>query len=192
MYSDARVQAEAFPPFHLVRAVLRRLHPVAVRRHRAQARHRSELDEHLPAVGRSRRAVVADAAAMARHAPGAVVPQGRADAAHARAAARLGRDAARDGDVLRSLAVPASAARGFLRRRQRGHAAGLHVVFRSRLSQLESLRLRDRAVRQRADRVTRPDGLAHRPGVPGEEGRGHVPDHGGGAAARGRAVSAWM
>ncbi len=90
-YSDSRVQWEAFQPNYLRAAVLRRFHPVAVPRHQAAARHRHELDEHVPARARSRFDLDADRGAVAGDAPEHVVPQGGADAAHARAHATPGK-----------------------------------------------------------------------------------------------------
>ncbi len=92
--------------------------------------------------------------------------QDRAVAAHARTHARLGDAAAHPVDVLFALGVPASQARGLLRRRERSERTGSDLVLRSGLSQLQRLRLRRRRASERAGSGARVFGDEQRSGAP--------------------------
>ena len=131
------------------RALLRRLHPVAVPRYPAQARDRRQPRRALSPGSRERRSVNADVALLAGDALGHQLQQDGAVAAHARTASGMGDAAAHPVHLLRALEVPPSAPRRLLRRRQRGQRARPDLVLRPGAPQLERVRLRRRHADQR-------------------------------------------
>ena len=138
----------------LLRAVLRRLHPVGLPRSPADAR-RQRRAGRLSVGGRKRRAGDAVVAVLHRHRRRDHLQQDGAVAAHARTAHRVAAAAAGPVALLRAVAVQASQTRGSVCGAVGGRRTRSDVVLRPGLSIVEHVRLRggpahDHARRARA------------------------------------------